>query len=74
MPYFLVILMISVSILHNLRPPLSKRSFPVCQVGKKRRDGRSGFFLFFPNFIFPKLECAGGEGGGGRKKENSFER
>ena len=30
----------------HMRPPLSKKSFPVCQVGKKNRlVGRLGFFF-----------------------------
>ena len=29
--------------------------------GKKGPVGRSGFFLFFPNLFFYKLECTGEE-------------
>ena len=44
---------------YNTRPPLSKKSFPVCRVGGKRPVGRSGFF-FFPNLFFYKRESTGG--------------
>ena len=33
--------------IYRAGPPLSKKSFPVCRVGKKRPVGRSGFFIFF---------------------------
>ena len=34
-----------------IRPPLSKKSFPVCRVGKKSQSGgRESFFP--PDFIF----------------------
>ena len=41
----------------GVRPPLSKKSFPVCRLGGG--NGQSGgrdFFFFFSNFIFYKLE------------------
>ena len=43
----------------KLRPPLSKKSFPVGRVGKKN-SWKVGIF-FFSNFFFFKLECTGGE-------------
>ena len=42
-----------------IRPPLSKKSFPVRRVGKKKPVGRSGMYR--------------GGGGGGSKKKNFFE-
>ena len=50
-----------------VRPPLSKKLFPVSWVGKKKASGES-FFLFL-NFIFYKLECT--EGGGGEREVKS---
>ena len=44
----------------NIRPPLSKISFPVCRVGKKKASREVGNLFFFPNLIFYKLECTGG--------------
>ena len=35
-----------------LRPPSSKKLFPVGQVGKKNASREVGIFLFFPNFKF----------------------
>ena len=51
------------------KPPLSKKSFPVGRVGKKKPVGRSGIFSF-PNFIIYKLECTGGKGKKKKKNEN----
>ena len=46
----------------GIRPPLSKKSFPVGQVGPKTASREVGiFFFFFPNFNYFKLECTGGE-------------
>ena len=46
----------------KLRPPLSKKSFPVGRVGKKTASREVGiFFFFFPNFNFFKLECTEGK-------------
>ena len=45
----------------RLRPPLSKKMFPVFWVGKKRPVGRSESFFFFFLFFF-SLECTGGGG------------
>ena len=55
-----------------LRPPLSKKLFTVDRMGKNKDSREVGnLFLFFPNFIFYKLECTGG--GGGSKKNFFFE-
>ena len=46
----------------QIRPPLSKKSFPVGRVGGKNcQSGGRNFSLFFPNFNFIKLECTGGK-------------
>ena len=42
----------------QIRPPVSKKSFPVSQMGKKRPVGRSVIFVL-PNLCFYKLERAG---------------
>ena len=42
-----------------LRPPLSKKSFPVSRVGKKRPVGSSEFFFFLISYFY-KLEYMGG--------------
>ena len=47
-----------------IRPPLSKKSFPVSRVGKKKASREVGN----PFFFFYKLECTGG--GGGVEKKN----
>ena len=44
-----------------LRPALSKKSFPVGQVGEKNASREVGIFFFFPNFNSLKLECTGGK-------------
>ena len=45
----------------SLRPPLSKKYwFLSAEWPQKRPLGRADFF--FPNFIFYKLECTGGNG------------
>ena len=44
-----------------VRPPLRKKLFPVNRVGKKKASREVGNFFFFPNLIFYKLECTGGE-------------
>ena len=31
----------------HIRPPLSKKLFPVCRVGKRKASRRSGIFFFF---------------------------
>ena len=52
----------SFTVIYVLRPPLSKKLFPVRRVGtKKSQSGGRESFLFFPNFIFYKLECTGGK-------------
>ena len=56
-----------------LRPPLSKKSFPVGRVGGEMTVGRSGFFFFFLISIFVKLECTGGKVKK-KKKLKSFSR
>ena len=55
----------------NLRPPLSKKLFPVGRVGKKKASREVGnlFSFFSPNFIFYKLEHSGGK----VKKKKDFE-
>ena len=54
-----------------MRPPLSKKLFSVCRVGKKTASREVGiFFFFFPNFNFFNLECTGGES----KKKKYFEK
>ena len=56
----------------HFRPPLSKKSFPVGQVGKKTASQEVGiFFFFFPNFNFFKLECTGGKVKKDEKKSSS---
>ena len=45
----------------GVRPPLSKKLFPVTRVGKIKLVGRSGIFFFFPNFIFYKQESTEGK-------------
>ena len=52
-----------------IRPPLSKKTFPVGRVGKKNASREVGIFFFFPNLIFFKLECTGG-----KVKKNCFEK
>ena len=52
-----------------VRPPLSKTLFPVSRVGKEKASREVGN-LFFPNFIFYKLECTGRGGGEVKKKES----
>ena len=52
-----------------IRPPLSKKLFPVDRVGKKVQSGGRDFSSFLPNSILYKLECTGR----GVKKKNSFE-
>ena len=42
-----------------MRPPLSKKLFPVSRVGKKKANREVRNLFFFPNFIFYKLECTG---------------
>ena len=37
-----------------LRPPLSKKSFPVGRVGEKNCQSRGRDFFFFPNLNFSK--------------------
>ena len=44
-----------------VRPPLSKKLFPVFRVGKKTPSREVGNLFYFPNFIFYKLECTGGK-------------
>ena len=46
----------------TLRPPLSKKLFPVGRVGKKKASREVGNLFFFPNFIIYKLEYTGGKG------------
>ena len=60
----------SASFTSEPRPPLSKKSFPVSQVGKKKSQSGIFFFFFFPNFIFYKLECTGGGGGEVKQKKS----
>ena len=43
-----------------MRPPLSKKSFPVFRVGKKTAS-REVWIFFGPNLIFYRLECTGGK-------------
>ena len=50
----------------NVRPPISKKLFPVGRVGKKEASREVGNLFFSPNFIFYKLVCTGG--GGSKKK------
>ena len=45
----------------KIRPPLSKKLFPVGRVGTKTASWEVGIFFFFPNFNFLKLECTGGK-------------
>ena len=49
--------------LFGIRPGLGELSFPVGRVGKKAASRSVGNFLFFPNFLFHKLECMGEKGG-----------
>ena len=58
------------TVFHNVRPPLSKKSFPVGQVGKKTASREVGIFLFPLISFFLKLECTGGK----VKKKNIFEK
>ena len=55
----------------DLGPLLIKKSFPVCWVGEKKASREVGI-LFFPNFIFDKLECIAGGGGGVKKTKKTF--
>ena len=56
-----------------MRPPLSKKSFPVDRVGGKNVSREVGIFFFFFFFFFLisfflKLECTGG----GKVKQKCF--
>ena len=52
-----------------MRPPLSKKLFPVGRVGKKKASREVGnLFFFFPNCIISKLEYTGRKG----KKKKFF--
>ena len=47
--------------LYILRPPFSKKSFPVSWVGKRKRQSGGRESFFFSNFISYKLECTEGK-------------
>ena len=44
-----------------LRPPLSKKSFPVSRVSKKTASREVGNFFFLFISFFYELECKGGK-------------
>ena len=54
----------------DVRPPLSKKLFPVFRVWKKTASREVVFF--FPDFIVYRIEYTGGGGGGGSKKKTNF--
>ena len=58
----LVVLFHSQPVIVQIRPPLSKKLFPVSRVGRKKASREVGNLFFSPNFIFYKLECTGGGG------------
>ena len=45
-------LILSNEMFHKVRPPLSKISFPVSRVGKKKKSREAGNLYFAPYFIF----------------------
>ena len=61
----------SKSLIRDVRPPLSKKSFPVGRVGKTTARREVGIFFFFLISIFFKLECTGGKVKKKKKKKKN---